>query len=62
METNMINTILVNLAIGCFACVDLATAISMIQTIINDHKREKREQKKEKRDLEYHEKRMKDFK
>ena len=30
--------------------------------IINDHKREKREQEKDKRDLEYHEKRMKDFK
>ena len=48
METIMISTILVN--------------ISMIQSIINDHKREKREQEKDKRDLEYHEKRMKDFK
>lgn len=48
-------TILVNICIGCFACVGLTTAISMIQSIINDHKREKR-------DLEYHEKRMKDFK
>lgn len=38
------------------------TTISMIQSIINDHKREKREQEKDKRDLEYHEKRMKDFK
>lgn len=38
------------------------TAISMIQSIINDHKREKREQGNDKRDLEYHEKRMKDSK
>lgn len=56
------DTILVNICIGCFACVGLTTAISMIQSIINDHKREKREQEKDKRDLEYHEKRMKDFK
>ncbi|EDP27204.1 hypothetical protein COPEUT_00725 [Coprococcus eutactus ATCC 27759] len=34
----------------------------MIQSIINDHKREKREQGNDKRDLEYHEKRMKDSK
>lgn len=60
MATIMISTILVNICIGCFACVGLTTAISMIQSIINDHKHEKREQ--EKRDLEYHEKRMKDFK
>lgn len=52
METIMISTILVNICIGCFACVGLATAVSIIQSIINDHKR----------DLEYHEKRMKDFK
>ena len=62
METIVISTILVNICIGCFACVGLTTAISMIQSIINDHKREKREQEKDKRDLEYHEKRMKDFK
>ena len=54
METIMISTILVNICIGCFACVGLATAVSMIQSIINDHKREKREQEKDKRDLEYH--------
>ena len=57
METIMISTILVNICIGCFACVGLATAVSMIQSIINDHKQEK-----DKRDLEYYEKRMKDFK
>ena len=55
MEAIMISTILVNICIGCFACVGLATAVSIIQSIINNHKREKREQ-------EYHEKRMKDFK
>ena len=40
----MISTILVNIAVGCFACMGFAAAISMIQTIINDHKREKRDQ------------------
>ena len=35
METIMISTILVNICIGCFACVGLATAVSMIQSIIN---------------------------
>ena len=35
METIMISTILVNICIGCFACVGLATAISMIQSIIS---------------------------
>ena len=39
METIMISTILVNICIACFACVGLTTAISMIQSIINDHKR-----------------------
>ena len=59
MNTITISTILVNICISCFACVGLTTAISMIQSIINDHKREKREQEKDKRDLEYHEKCMK---
>ncbi len=62
METIMISTILVNIYIDCFACVGLAAAISMVQSIINDHKHEKREQEKDKRDLEYHEKRTKNFK
>ena len=53
MATIMISTILVNICIGCFACVGLTTAISMIQSIINDHKREKREQEKDKRDFEF---------
>lgn len=54
METIMISTILVNICIGCFACVGLATAVSIIQSIINDHKREKREQEKDKRGGTYH--------
>ena len=34
MNTITISTILVNICIGCFACVGLTTAISMIQSII----------------------------
>ena len=59
METIMISTNLLNNCIGCFECVGLTTEISIIQNIINDHKREKRERK---RDLEYHKKRKNDFK
>ena len=62
MEAIMISTILVNICIGCFACVGLATAVSIIQSIINNHKREKREKEQASRDLEYHEKRMKELK
>lgn len=62
METIMINTILVNICIASFACVGIGFAVSMIQTVINDHKREKREEERDKRDLEYHEKRMQDLK
>lgn len=62
METIIISTILVNICIGYFACVGLTTAISMIQSILNDHKRKKREQENDKRELEYHEKHMKYFK
>ena len=40
MNTIAISTILVNICIGCLACVGLTTAISIIQSIINDHKRE----------------------
>lgn len=54
--------VLNNLKATFYGFKDDTTAISMIQSIINDHKREKREQGNDKRDLEYHEKRMKDSK
>lgn len=57
----MISTILINICIGCFACMGLATAVSIIQSIINDRKREKREANKETRDIEYREARMKEY-
>lgn len=54
MESIIISTIFVNICIGCFACVGIGFAVSVIKTIINNHKREKHEEKCDKRDLEYH--------
>lgn len=47
-----------NILIGCFCIVVLSWAVVAIQTVINDFKREKREEKKALQDDEYHEKRM----
>ena len=44
--------------IGCFCIVVLSWAVVAIQTVINDFKREKREEKKAAQDDEYHIKRM----
>ena len=51
-STVMISSLLCNILIGCFA----------IQTVINDFKREKREEKKAAQDDEYHIKRMESLK
>ena len=52
-STVMISSLLCNILIGCFCIVVLSWAVVAIQTVINDFKREKREEKK------YHEERMK---
>lgn len=57
--TVMISSLLCNILIGCFCIVVLSWAVVGIQTVINDFKREKREEKKAVQDDEYHEKRMK---
>lgn len=57
-STVMISSILCNILIGCFCIVVLSWAVVGIQTVINDFKREKREEKKAAQDDEYHEKRM----
>lgn len=43
-------------------CFSITFLVSAIQSFIFDRRREKREQKKEQRDLEYHEERMKNLK
>ena len=48
--------------IGCFCIVVLSWAVVAIQTVINDFKREKREEKKAAQDDEYHIKRMESLK
>lgn len=57
-STVMISSVLCNILIGCFCIVVLSWAVVGIQTVINDFKREKREEKKAVQDDEYHEKRM----
>lgn len=45
-NTVMISSLLCNILIGCFCIVVLSWAVVAIQTVINDFKREKREEKK----------------
>ena len=51
-----------DILLGSFALVSITALIGTIQSAIYDRRREKREQEQAKRDLEYHERRMKDFK
>ena len=61
-NTVMISSLLCNILIGCFCVMVLAWATVAIQTIINDFRREKREEKKALQDDEYHAKRMEAYK
>lgn len=58
----MIQNILVTALLGIWACVSIGLFVSLVQGIAYDRKREKREKEQASRDLEYHEKRMKEFK
>ena len=49
MNEIAISTVLCNILIGCFCIVVLSWAVVAIQTVINDFKREKREEKKPRR-------------
>ena len=62
MHEIMISTVLCNILIGCFCVVVLSWAVVAIQTVINDFRREKREEKKSAQDDEYHQARMKALK
>ena len=57
----MISSLLCNILIGSFSIVVLTWAAVGIQTLFNDRKEEKRKEASEARDLEYHEKRMKEL-
>lgn len=62
MNEIMISPVLCNILIGCFCVVVLSWAVVAIQTVINDFRREKREEKKSVLDDEYHQARMKALK
>lgn len=55
-------TILLNILLGLYSVLCVTFLISMIQSIFGDRKRTKRDEEREARDREYHEKRMRDFK
>ena len=58
----LIQNILVTALLGIWVCVSIGLFVSLVQGIVNDHKREKREKEQASRDLEYHKKRMKELK
>ena len=55
-------TILVNILFGLFSLLCVTLLITMILNVYDDRKRAKRDEEREARDKEYHEKRMQDFK
>jgi len=57
-----LQTVLVTALIAIWLCISVGFLVTVIQSAIYDRKREKREKAQGARDLEYHEKRMSDFK
>jgi len=55
-------TILLNILLGLYSALCVTFLVSMVQSIRSDRKRAKRDEERESRDKEYHEKRMRDFK
>ena len=56
----MLQSILVIILLAIWFVFSIVFLITAIQNLINDRKREQREVEKDKRDLEYHEARMKE--
>ena len=64
MDTTTVSALtemLVNILIICSSLAILSWVLVGVETFIHDRKREKREEEAAKRDLEYHELRMKEF-
>lgn len=57
----MIEAILIIILLSIWLVFSVVFLITTIQNFINDRKREQRESDKDKRDLEYHEARMKEY-
>lgn len=60
-STVMISSVLCNILIGGLSIVVVSWAAVGIQTLFHDRREEKRREAAEARDLEYHEKRMKEL-
>lgn len=60
METAQAILVIVLLAV--WPCISISFLITSIQSLLYDRRREKREVERDKRELEYHEKRMNDYK
>ena len=56
-----VTELLVNILIGTFSLASLSWVLIGVRTFIDDCKREKREQERDRRDAEYHLKRMKEL-
>lgn len=54
-------TIFINILLGLYSALCVTFLISMIQSIRGDRRRAKRDEEREARDKEYHEKRMREF-
>ena len=61
MTITTLQTILLTAIILIWLCFSVVFLITSIQSAIYDRKREKREREQAARDLEYHQKRMKDY-
>ena len=57
----MLQSILVIILLAIWFVFSIVFLITAVQNLINDRKREQREVEKDKRDLEYHEARMKEL-
>lgn len=57
----MIEAVLIIILLSIWLVFSVVFLITAIQNFINDRKREQRESDKDKRDLEYHEARMKEY-
>lgn len=62
MENIVISTLLCNILVAYFCVMILSWAAVGIHTLITDHKDEKRKEKKEAQNDEYHVKRMEAYK
>ena len=57
----MLQSILVIILLAIWFVFSIVFLITAVQNLINDRKRDQREVEKDKRDLEYHEARMKEL-